>query len=606
MTTETSRSRTTGHAKPPAEAARARVSALPPPAPPASVAPNEPVSTTDALDRSLHAAEARLTAGLAPAGIALAWRDWAVHLANQPTRRMDLARRAMEDWAAVWRVAFGLEEAVTPPCDNDHRFDHPRWQDMPYRLYKEYFLRMERWWHDAATGIAGVDAAHERIVDFMIRQALDAVAPANLPMLNPEVEHAARESHGDSVRAGLRNLLKDTEIALNQENRLPLAPGRDVAVTPGRVVYRNRLIELIQYSPVTETVRPEPVLIVPAWIMKYYILDLSPENSLVRYLVGQGYTVFMISWHNPDKEDRNLSLDDYRADGVMAALDAVSAITGARKIHATGYCLGGTLLSIAAAAMARDHDSRRASVTLFAAQTDFTEAGELQLFITEAQLAFLEDLMWQQGYLDTKQMAGAFQMLRSNDLIWSRMIRRYFIGEQEHPNDLMSWNMDATRMPYRMHAEYLRHLFLHNDLAEGRLSAGGRPVAIGDIDVPFFVVGTERDHIAPWHSVYKLHLLNRGPITFVLTSGGHNAGIVSEPGHPHRHYAILDRSPGEPYLAPEAWQDEAPKHDGSWWPEWVAFLGARSGPPAAPPPLGREEAGYPVLGAAPGHYIHER
>ncbi|OYW09706.1 MAG: poly-beta-hydroxybutyrate polymerase, partial [Acidiphilium sp. 37-67-22] len=376
--------------------------------------------------------------------------------------------------------------------------------------------------------------------------------------------------------------------------------------TPGKVVYRNRLIELIQYAPATDEVRPEPVLIVPAWIMKYYILDLSPENSLVRYLVGQGYTVFMMSWHNPDKGDRDLTLDDYRADGVMAALDAVSAITGARKIHATGYCLGGTLLSIAAAAMARDHDSRLASVTLFAAQTDFTEAGELQLFITEAQLAFLEDLMWQQGYLDTKQMAGAFQMLRSNDLIWSRMIRRYFIGEQEHTNDLMSWNMDATRMPYRMHAEYLRHLFLHNDLAEGRLSAGGRPVAIGDIDVPFFVVGTERDHIAPWHSVYKLHLLNRGPITFVLTSGGHNAGIVSEPGHPHRHYALLQRLPGEPYLAPEAWQDEAPQHDGSWWPEWVAFLGAHSGAPAAPPPLGREEAGYPVLGAAPGHYIHER
>ncbi|OYW11115.1 MAG: poly-beta-hydroxybutyrate polymerase, partial [Acidiphilium sp. 37-67-22] len=272
MSTETRRSRTGKSPKPPAEAIRP--SPLPPPVLPASIAPHEPVSTTDALDRSLHAAEARFTAGLAaaearftaglaPAGIALAWRDWAAHLANQPTRRMDLARRAMEDWAAVWRVAFGLEEAVTPPCDNDHRFDHPRWQDMPYRLYKEYFLRVERWWHDAATGIAGVDAAHERIVDFMIRQALDAMAPANLPMLNPEVEHAARESHGESIRAGLRNLLKDTEIALNHENRLPLAPGRDVAVTPGKVVYRNRLIELIQYAPATDEVRPEPVLIVP-------------------------------------------------------------------------------------------------------------------------------------------------------------------------------------------------------------------------------------------------------------------------------------------------------------------------------------------------------
>ncbi|MGC9269258.1 PHA/PHB synthase family protein [Acidiphilium sp.] len=581
------------------------------PAAPRAVAPPAPitrerVSTTDAIDRALHAAEAKFTAGLSPAGLALAMRDWAAHLANQPARRMDLARQAMEDWAAIGRIALGLEEAQTEPTDGDRRFTHPRWQDMPYRIYKEQFLRTERWWHDATTGIAGVDPAHERIVSFMARQALDAMAPTNFPAMNPEVADAARASEGQSIREGLKNLMQDTAVALRKQVDLPLKPGRDVAVTPGSVVYRNRLIELIQYAPTTATVRPEPLLIVPAWIMKYYILDLSPQNSLVRYLTGQGYTVFMISWHNPTEADRDIGLDEYRADGVMAALDAVSAITGAAKIHAAGYCLGGTLLSIAAAAMARDGDNRLASLALFAAQTDFTEAGELQLFISEAQLAFLEDIMWRQGYLDTTQMAGAFQMLRSNDLIWSRMIRRYFIGEQEHPNDLMSWNEDATRMPYRMHAEYLRHLFLHNDLAEGRLQAGGRPVAIGDIDTPFFVVGTERDHIAPWHSVYKLHLLNRGPLTFVLTSGGHNAGIVSEPGHRNRHFALQFRAPGARYLAPEDWQREAPVKEGSWWPEFVSFLDTRSGAPVAPPPLGREAAGYPPLDAAPGHYIHER
>jgi len=566
----------------------------------------ETVSTTDAVDRALHAAQARFTAGLAPTGIALAWRDWAVHLANQPARRMDLARRAMEDWATIGRIAIGLKETPAPSSPGDHRFDHPRWQDMPYRLYKEQFRRAERWWHEAMTGIAGVDLAHERIVDFMARQALDAIAPTNLPLLNPEVTAAAEESEGRSVRDGFRNFMNDSVEALRGHVDLPLKPGRDVAITPGKVIYRNHLIELIQYAPATKTVRPEPVLIVPAWIMKYYILDLSPENSLVRYLTEHGYTVFMISWHNPVAADRDIGLDDYRADGVMAALDAVSAISGGAKIHATGYCLGGTLLSIAAAGMARDNDDRLASLSLFAAQTDFTEAGELQLFITEAQLAFLEDLMWRQGYLDTTQMAGAFQMLRSNDLIWSRMIRRYFIGEQEHPNDLMSWNQDATRMPFRMHAEYLRHLFLHNDLAEGRLNAGGRPIAISDISVPFFVVGTERDHIAPWHSVHKLHLLNRGSINFVLTSGGHNAGVVSEPGHPNRHFSTLLRKPGDRYLAPEFWQRAAEAKDGSWWPEWVKFLDAHSGDVVAPPPFGCAEAGYPALDAAPGRYVHER
>ncbi len=565
----------------------------------------ERVSNTDAIDRTLHAAQARLTAGLSPAGLALAWRDWAVHLANQPARQMDLARQALEDAASITRVALGLDQPSTEPSPDDRRFTHPRWQDMPYSLYKEQFLRTERWWHNATTAIAGVDPAHERIVSFITRQALDAVAPTNIPLLNPEVTEAARTSAGQSVRAGLKNWLQDSAVALRHQTDLPLQPGKQVAISQGAVVYRNALIELIQYSPTTEKVRPEPLLIVPAWIMKYYILDLSPENSLVRYLTNQGYTVFMISWHNPTEADRDLGLDDYRQNGVMAALDAISAITGAAKIHAAGYCLGGTLLAIAAAAMARDHDNRLASVALFAAQTDFTEAGELQLFITESQLAFLDDIMWRQGYLDTTQMAGAFQMLRSNDLIWSRMIRRYFIGEQEHPNDLMSWNQDATRMPYRMHAEYLRHLFLHNDLAEGRLYAGDQPVAISDIAAPFFVVGTERDHIAPWHSVYKLHLLNQGPITFVLTSGGHNAGIVSEPGHPHRHFALLHRPADGPYRAPEEWQREAPVQEGSWWPELVKFLDAHSSAPTTPPSLGRDDAGYKQLEPAPGHYVHE-
>ncbi|WP_442865547.1 PHA/PHB synthase family protein [Acidocella sp. MX-AZ03] len=338
--------------------------------------------------------------------------------------------------------------------------------------------------------------------------------------------------------------------------------------------------------------------------MKYYILDLSPQNSMVKYLLSQGFTVFCISWRNPDASMRDVSLDDYRRLGTMAAIDAVSAICNGEKIHAAGYCLGGTLLSITAAAMARDGDERLASLTLLAAQTDFTEAGELQLFINESQLHFLDDVMWAQGYLDAPQMAGAFQMLRANDLVWSQMIRRYYLGEQDHPNDLMSWNMDATRMPYRMHSEYLRKLFLNNDLAEGRFEAGGRKISLADIKAPFFVIGTETDHIAPWRSVYKLQQLNPNDFTFVLTSGGHNAGVVSEPGHPHRHFCKLERKPGDLYVPPDEWQSHAYCQEGSWWPDWAGWLAARSGAPTNPPQLGN--AGYPAKESAPGTYIFQR
>ncbi len=476
------------------------------------------------------------------------------------------------------------------------------WNGWPFNLMQQQFLLAQEWWSEATTGLGGVTPQHEKAVAFAARQLLDAASPSNFPWTNPEVIERTLETSGINFIAGYQKWLKDvSELApADDEDRAPaFRPGRDVATTPGKVIYRNHLIELIQYEPTTETVRPEPVLIAPAWIMKYYILDLSPQNSLVRYLVEQGYTVFMISWRNPDAADRDLTLDDYRMFGVMEALDAIGGIVPDRKVHAVGYCLGGTLLSIAAATMARDKDERLATVSLLAAQTDFTEAGELTLFINPAQLQFLEDMMWEQGYLDGSQMGGSFEILRSKDLIWSRMVREYMMGEHQAPNDLMSWNADQTRMPYRMHSEYLHRLFMDNALASGRYLVEGDPIALVDIRAPIFAVGTERDHVAPWKSVFKIHLLARAEVTFALTSGGHNAGIVSEPGHAGRRYRLHTQNPIDHYIDPDRWVEQATMIEGSWWTAWASWLDDRSGPPVAPPVMGDPVAD------APGDYVFQ-
>ena len=584
--------------RPPAPAAE---SASLPDAPAGASLP--PAADLAALDNLVHAAEGRATLGLSPTALWLAWLDWAAHLANAPFRRLGLARMALHQGRRLAEAA-ATGTPVIAPSPGDHRFAAPGWQNPPFHLLQQAFLLTEEWWAEAAAGPEGITRANDRIVSFATRQWLDIFSPSNIPWLNPEVIAATADSGGRNLAAGAANFLREWQDTLRGA---PAAGnfrvGADIAATPGKVIFRNALIELIQYAPATATVRPEPVLIVPAWIMKYYILDLSPENSLIRWLVGQGYTVFAISWRNPGAGLRDLSLDDYRAKGVGAALEAVGAVRPGAKVHAVGYCLGGTLLSIAAAAMAREGDDRLGSLTLFASQTDFTEAGELQLFITEEQLHFLDDLMAAQGYLDSRQMAGAFQLLRSNDLIWSRAVRNYLLGQREHPSDLMAWNADGTRMPARMHTEYLHRLFLNNDLAEGRLPAGGAPVSLADMRLPMFVVGTETDHIAPWRSVYKLHLLNDGELTFVLTSGGHNAGVVSEPGHPGRHFRLARRRHGDRYLAPEEWVAANAPRAGSWWPEWSAWLGERSGSPVPAPGFGA--AGFRPLEDAPGRYVHE-
>ncbi len=569
----------------------------------------------DLTDRALRASVSRFTLGLSPRALTSAYLDWAMGLVCAPGKRAQLMDKALRK--TIKFAHFAVSRSMNPekpvrciePLPQDRRFRDDAWQSFPFGLIYQSFLLTQQWWHNATTGITGVSAQHERVVEFAARQWLDIFSPSNFILTNPKVLKYTAEQGGQNLLRGFQNYIEDLEKTLSgqrYEVGEAFAVGRDVAATPGKVVYRNRLIELIQYEPATKTVKAEPLLIVPAWIMKYYILDLSEENSLVRFLVDQGHTVFMISWKNPDPEDRDLTMHDYCQLGVMGALDAVSRIVPGRKVHGVGYCLGGTLLAIAAATMARDGDDRLKSLAFLATQVDFEEAGELTLFINEEQVSFLEDMMWEQGFLDTHQMAGTFQLLRSNDLIWSKMVQEYLLGERSRLTDLMAWNSDATRMPYKMHSEYLRHLFLKNDLAEGRYLVEGRPITVSDIRAPMFVVGTERDHVAPWRSVYKFHLLADTDITFLLTSGGHNAGIVSEPGHRGRTFRIRAVKAQDSYIGPNRWLNETPVKEGSWWPDWQGWLEKESSGECKPPKMGMPEEKANTLERAPGSYVFQR
>jgi polyhydroxyalkanoate synthase len=565
------------------------------------------------LDMQAHMAWAQAWSSISPESSLLAWTDWASHLANSPGKQSELlafAGALSEQWMSLLKkglVSPDQEAAAPEPLPaNDRRFNDPAWDQWPYNLYRSSFLIQSQWWEQATQDVWGVDPQHERLMAFGAKQWLEMVSPTNSALFNPVVLKKTIEEQGANLARGMSNFLDDLRRQLSGEppaGTENFVVGRDVAVTEGKVVLRNQLIELIQYAPTTEKVHPEPILIIPAWIMKYYVLDLSPHNSLIRYLVAQGHTVFCISWKNPDADDRDLGMDEYLEFGLHAALDAVTSIVPEQGIHAAGYCLGGTLLSIGASAMARDGDTRLVSVSLLAAQTDFSEPGELGLFINQSQVALLEASMAQTGFLSSSQMSGAFQLLRAYDLVWSRMIDEYLLGDRRPMTDLMAWNADGTRLPAKMHSQYLRRLYLNNDLSAGRYPVTGRPVSVGNITVPMFCVGTASDHIAPWRSVYKLHLLTSAELTFVLTTGGHNGGIVSEPGRGKRRYQIHTRAVNEGYMAPDEWQATAQTHPDSWWPAWSAWLQERSGDVVAPPLMGSESNGYPTICDAPGEYV---
>jgi polyhydroxyalkanoate synthase len=565
------------------------------------------------MERALRAQMATVTGGLAPDVYVNAWWDWLLNLAKEPPQQMQLAQDAMAKTAET--LAFAAQAAATQqplsPAAGDARFGGTAWSQWPFNVYAHTYRNYADWWQNALATGPNVAPENKRTLEFVARNALEAVSPANYLATNPELLDTTRAEAGQNLVRGFGHWLEDVQSALG--GKKPggtdnFVLGRNIAATPGKVVLRNDLIELIQYSPATETVFAEPILIVPAWIMKYYILDLSANNSLVSYLVSQGHTVFMASWKNPSESDRNLGMDDYLRLGVRAAFDAVSRIVPDQKIHTVGYCIGGTLLSIAEAVFAAEGDHRTASMTLLAAQQDFSEPGELSLFISPSQIEMLEAVMSRTGVLKSEQMGGAFSLLRARDLLWTPAVNSYVRGKRETPNDLMAWNADGTRMPCRMHSEYLRQLYLNNALARREFQAEGRLVDLAGIQIPMFVVGTETDHVAPWKSVYKARGLTRSAdYTFLLTSGGHNAGIISGAVHPRRRHRVRTWLNAAETLSPEAWFDSTPPQSGSWWPGWEQWLAQHSTPQkVGPPPMGSAAAGHVPLADAPGEYVLQK
>ncbi|WP_408033519.1 PHA/PHB synthase family protein [Tepidimonas charontis] len=604
------------------------------------------------MDQQATVLMARLWSGVSPLSLALAGTDWWLHLSSSPGTQWRLARQAAQHAQAWWADALRawaqtaalaaqgplaaagtLRDAPPSPepaataemtalaqaLQGDPRYTHPSWQWWPWRALAGAAKAVELWWQQAAS-LRGMQSHSREQMRFYGQQWLDMWSPSNVLWSNPQALQRAVETGGQSLWKGWGQVIEDVRwrLGLQPPPRFDpeLVPGRKLATTPGQVVMRNALIELLQYAPTTPTVQREPVLIIPSCIMKYYILDLSPHNSLVRWLVGQGYTVYIVSWKNPDEGDALLGMDDYVRDGVLAALEYVHCATQV-PVHLMGYCLGGTFAAIAAAALgggdarlgcqivATDNPGVKgllASLTLLAAETDFKEPGELGILIDEEQVRLLEDMMAARGFLTGQQMAGSFQFLHSRELVWSSQTRRWLLGEDEVGNDLMAWNADVTRLPAVMHSQYLRQCYLNNDLAEGRFRFEGQPIALRDIRVPVFAVGTVKDHVAPWRSVYKIHQLVSAEVTFALTNGGHNAGIVSEPGHAGRYHHLLTTGMHEAWRTPDEWLAVAPRLEGSWWPSWQAWLRAHSSGevPARTPPV------HPALGAAPGRYVQVR
>jgi polyhydroxyalkanoate synthase len=502
------------------------------------------------------------------------------------------------------RMMGGQASSVVEPAPGDRRFRADEWKENEiFDFIKQSYLLTANAVQEMVGKLNGLDEKERSRVAFYTRQFADALAPTNFPFTNPDVLKATIASNGENLVKGLDNLLADIERGHGELSIRQSADGfvigENIATTPGKVVFRNQIMELLQYSPTTSEVYERPLLIFPPWINKYYILDLRPENSMVRWLVSQGYSVFLVSWVNPDQDMAEKGFEDYMRGGVFAALEAVKKATGVRDPNCVGYCIGGTLLAATLAYMAAKDDQRIHSATFWAAQTDFSEAGELSIFVDEAQLDALKSQMDSQGgVLPGAKMAGAFNMLRANDLIWSFVINNYLLGKQPLPFDLLYWNSDTTRMPERLHLSYLRQCYKENALARGKMTLSGVKLDLHKVKVPVYLQSAKDDHIAPANSVFKSLKLFGGAIRFIIAGSGHIAGVINPPAAKKYQYWTNDAFTGGNI---EAWKQGATEHSGSWWPDWDKWLSRLSGPKVAARIPG--EGGLKVLSDAPGTYV---
>ncbi|GAB4131638.1 MAG: class I poly(R)-hydroxyalkanoic acid synthase [Rhodothalassiaceae bacterium] len=556
------------------------------------------------------------TGSLDPLNIGEAFLELTTRMMSDPARLVDYQMRMFEDYLKLWqsatlRMLGEKAEPVIEPAKGDKRFKHPEWsENQLFDFLKQSYLLAAQHINRAVEEVDGLSPEDERKVAFYTRQFIDALSPSNFALTNPEVLKATIESRGENLVKGLENLLADLErgkgeLAISMTDRDAFEVGRNIAVTPGKVVFENEIFQLIQYSPTTETVHETPLVIFPPWINKFYILDLTAEKSFVRWCVEQGLTVFMLSWVNPDESLKDKRLADYMRDGQIRALEVVEAITGVRGAHVIGYCVAGTLLAATLAYLAaRGEADRVKTATFFTAQVDFEEAGELKVFIDEEQLEALSARMRKKGYLDAHAMFTTFNLLRSNDLIWSFVVNNYLLGKEPFPFDLLYWNSDSTNLPAALHEEYLRKMYLENALIRpGGIEIDGTPIDLGKIKTPAYIQAGREDHIAPPQSVYKLARILKGPKRFVLAGSGHIAGVVNPPAA--RKYQYWTRRQGGKLPATlDAFVKSATETAGSWWPDWIDWIAKQSGKkvPARQP----GSADYPPIEDAPGRYVRKK
>ena len=546
-----------------------------------------------------------------PLAIGAAFFEMTARLMADPSRLVQAQLSLWNDYMSLWqrtaqRFLSGQAEPLIEPPQGDRRFRDAAWSDNAlFDFIKQSYLLTARWLQNTVREVDGIDERTARKVDFYTRQFVDAMAPSNFVLTNPEVLRATIDSRGENLLNGLKNLLDDLDrgkgrLAIKMTDMTAFRIGENIAATPGKIVFQNDLIQLIQYQPTTDQVKRRPLLIIPPWINKFYILDLRPDNSFVRWAVGQGHTVFVISWVNPDEHLAAKTFADYMREGTLAALGAIDEATGEREANVIGYCLGGTLLAATLAYMAVKRDNRVKSATFFVTMVDFAEAGELSVFIDEEQLSALEERMKAKGYLEARDMATTFNMLRANDLIWSFVVNNYLLGKSPFPFDLLYWNADSTRMPAAMHSFYLRNMYQENLLVRpGGISLDGVPIDLRKIRIPAFLLSTREDHIAPWRSTYAATQLYKGPVKFVLAASGHIAGVVNPPGGKYGHWES-DKNPP----TAEEWLAGASQHPGSWWPAWERWVAKYAG--------GEVAARHPGDGKlkpiedAPGSYVKVR